>query len=103
MRLISQWLGNAVREECNYEQLQETDHYFRTHVHFEGQYMDEVKQKQSLFQLMVCLDVGQVLKERLQFGYFFCELAQMINNEAIVKPDNHCSDLSVDCVVVKCE
>jgi hypothetical protein len=40
MRLMSQWLGSAPREECNYEQLQETDHYFRTHVHFEGNYSD---------------------------------------------------------------
>jgi hypothetical protein len=82
MRLMSQWLGSAPREECNYEQLQETDHYFRTHVHFE--------------------DVGQVLKEKLQFGYFFNELAQSLMT-GVNSADDRCNNLSADCGVIKQE
>jgi hypothetical protein len=49
-------------------------------------------------------DVGQVLKERLQFGQFFVELQQ--RSMTRVKLDyasTHGSDLSVDCVPVKRE
>jgi hypothetical protein len=51
--------------------------------------------------LIRALDVGQVLKERLQFGYFFNELAQSLMT-SVNSADDRCNNL-VDCGGIKQE
>jgi hypothetical protein len=52
--------------------------------------------------LIRALDVGRVLKEKLQFGYFFSELAQSLTT-GVNSADDRSNNFSVDCEVIKQE